>query len=194
MKEAFKKGVMALLPEYIKDKGNCTIIWTVDGKVRVVDRTVKTVIKNMANYYQLDLKQLNKTYCKLLSIKRTPPIPFSRDNIFIGLKTRIPISKNDGAHGYVRLNKVKKVVEKGKCSLIYMKNGPSIRAYYKKDTVDKRLKEGKIIEEVFINKNLPYIKEATAYYYEKDEPATKSDIALLMAKLIEMKLDQDYKS
>src|SRR5690625_258510 len=175
MKEVFEKGVIALLPEYIKDKGNCTIIWTKDGKSKVVDRAVKTVIKNMSNYYHLDLKQSNETYCKYLSIKRSLPIPFSKDNIFIAIKTRIPISKNDGAHGYIRLNKIKKVVAEKQYSLIYMKKGLSIRSYYKKETIDRKIKEGKIIEEIFLSREFPYIKEAVSYYYQKDQPATKSD-------------------
>lgn len=190
MNKIIEKGIIAILPEYIKDRGNCTTIWTKDKEEIVLERSVKTVIRNMAKYYHLDLKAANKTYGELLAIKKSAPIPFTKEDIFINVKTRIPLAKDDGAYGYIKVNTIDKVKESNgeeEKATIYLKDGRSIKVYSRIETLNKNISNGEVLKKVLQNKNPLLVKENPSLYLEEDRPATKKDIAMLYMEIMEIK-------
>ena len=44
MEQIIQKGIEAILPVYIKDRGNCTRIYTREDEI-VLDKTIKTIIE-----------------------------------------------------------------------------------------------------------------------------------------------------
>lgn len=189
MKSIVDQGIQAILPIYVKDKGNCTIIYTGDNEI-IMEKVILTVIKNLCRFYHLDLKSSNKTYGDILSMKKYIPIPLDENNIFIQVKTRIPISKHDSAYGYININSIGKVIEnindKGS-STVYLKRGQIIDVLAKVSTVQKSIQNGLIVKE-YVNKNNSYsVKEAEVFYVEKNAPVTKGDFAMLYAEFIKIK-------
>ena len=186
MNEIIEKGLEAILPVYIKDRGNCTSIYTNDGEI-ILEKAIRSVITNLCNFYHLDLKASNKTYGDLLTIKKNTPIPFTYDKIFIPIKTRKPIAKHDGAYGYVNMDSIKKF-SKSKIdnnSLIYIGNNRVIEVYSKVSTIQRNINNGKIIKRLFKRNDL--IREANNLYIAEDTLATKKDIAMVYSEIMEIK-------
>src|SRR5690554_4644720 len=103
MENILKEGVVAFVPEYIDQKGNCTIIYGKESKKIILEKSIKTVIRLIAKYYMLDLNEAKKRYRPLVSSSNLVPIPLSKSDIFVPIKTRRPMYKNDGAFGYVNI-------------------------------------------------------------------------------------------
>lgn len=186
MEDLVSKGILALLPVYINDDGNCTYVYTIEGRV-VLKLTIKTVIKKLCEYYYLDLKSCNKTYGSLLTSKYRPPIPFNRDNIFIQFKTRTPIGRHDGAHGYFNINSIKSIKSQNKNTIIHLLNDQEIEVLMSIYTVKKYINNGEIVKKLILENKLNYSKDKLSLYDESNTPATKSDIALLYLKMLEIR-------
>ena len=188
MEKIIEKGIDAILPVYLKDRGNCTLIYTRQGEV-ILEKTIKTTISNLCRYYHLDLKASNETYGKLLSIKKYPPIPFKYNQIFIPIKTRIPIGKHDGAYGYVNISSIEKVARtKSKDnSLLYLTNDRTIEVYSKEATIQKNISKGMLVKKILANENTPMIHEEESLYLVGDKVATKQDIAMVYKEIMRIK-------
>ena len=175
MEEIITKEIMAIIPIYIEDKGNCTIIYTKKGNVQVYT-TIRTVIKKLCAHYRLDVKASNRHFGGLISIKNAIPLPLTRDNIFIQVKVRKPIGKDDGSMGYFNMDAIKKIKGlKGDASIL-LKNGYEIQCLCSHGTIKKHIKHGELIKSLY-GEGLPKVNEAMEYYIAQDTPATKSDIA-----------------
>ena len=188
MEKTVQKGIEAILPIYLKDRGNCTVIYTREDEV-ILEKTIKTTILNLCKYYHLDLKASNETYGKLLSIKKYPPIPFTYNQIFIPIKTRIPIGKHDGAYGYVNISSIDKVSKtKSKDhSLLYLSNHRTIEVYSKELTIQKNISKGEVVKKILANENTPMIHEEENLYLAEDKIATKKDIAMVYKEIMSIK-------
>ncbi|NLY46740.1 MAG: hypothetical protein GX053_12265 [Tissierella sp.] len=188
MKRIIEKGIQAILPVYVKDRGNCTVIYTKEDEV-ILDKTIKTTILNLCKYYHLDLKASNETYGKLLSIKKYPPIPFTYNQIFIPIKARIPIGKHDGAYGYVNINSIENISQtKSKDhSLLYLSDKRTIEVYSKDTTVLKSISKGEVIKKILANQNTPMIHEEENLYLAEEKVATKKDIAMVYKEIMRIK-------
>lgn len=186
MEDLVSKHIMAILPIYIEGKGNCTYIYTKEGIVEV-GLTIKTFIKNLCEYYCLDLKSCNKTYGSLLSSKYRPPIPLNSEDIFIQFKTRTPIGKHDGAYGYFNINSIKRIKFKGKGTIIYLLDDEEIEVLLSIHTVKKYINNGEIVKQLIKDNRTKGSKENRNLYDQENAPATKSDIALLYLKMLEIK-------
>lgn len=188
MEQIIQKGIEAILPVYIKDRGNCTAIYTREDEI-ILEKSIKTIILNLCKYYHLDLKASNKTYGNLLSIKKYPPIPFTHDQIFIPIKSRIPITKHDGAYGYVNINSIEKIstskLENN--SIIILSNNRSIKVYSKDSTVQRNINNGEIVKKLCMRDTLPIIKESESLYEAEDAIATKKDIAMVYKEIMRIK-------
>lgn len=186
MENIISKGIMAILPIYIKGQGNCTIFYTKEETVEL-QLTIRTVIRRLCEYYLLDLKSSNKKYGVLLSCKYHPPIPFNKDNIFIQLKTRTPIGRHDGAHGYFDLDSIKRLKPMGKNTMIQLIDGTEIEALVSYNISKKYFNNGEIVRELIKDKADKIPMGESSFYENQDTPATKADIALLYMKILEIK-------
>lgn len=188
MEKIIEKGIEAILPVYLKDRGNCTAIYTREDKF-ILEKTIKTTISNICKYYHLDLKASNESYGNLLSIKKYPPIPFTYNQIFIPIKTRIPIAKHDGAYGYVNINSIEKISRsKSKdISRIYLSNNRVIEVYSKDSTILRNINNGAIVKKILANENTSMIHEEESLYTAEDRVATKKDIAMVYREIMGLK-------
>ena len=188
MEKIIEKGIEAILPVYVKDRGNCTLIYTRHDEI-IVEKTIKTIIINICKYYHLDLKASNESYGDLLSIKKYPPIPFTYNQIFIPIKTRIPIGKHDGAYGYVNINSIEKItkLKSEDNSLLHLSNNRSIEVYSKVTTILKNVSKGQVVKKILAKGNTSMIHEEESLYIAEDKAATKKDIAMVYKEIMRIK-------
>lgn len=136
----FKEDIIALEPRYIDNIGNMTCIHFNDGTVVEDKRRIPTIMQSMASSDLLDMKECRKFIGKHLGITKNIPYVFDLDNIFIAVKTRIPLYKNDGAMTFIKI----KDIEKISGTSITMSNGLRIETLEKLTIVDRKVHQGKI--------------------------------------------------
>ncbi|NLW22198.1 MAG: hypothetical protein GXY88_02920 [Tissierellia bacterium] len=183
------EGLIAFLPAYIRLKGNCTILYTQPGGVYEIERAINTILKRLANIYLIDLKATKKYYGDILNMKNLVPIPFTRDNVFVPIKVRKPLYKNDGSFGYVNIRYINKTSKANGKTIITLTNGKTIESISSIETVNKHIKNGHIVKRLSMERaKLTPLREEELYQ-EYNKPATKADIALLISEIIKMKDD-----
>lgn len=182
MEEWIKNDLLAIIPTYDGESGNCTYIETNNGRTKI-NKTIKTVIRYICGYYQLDLKESNKYYRKLPPIKVNLPIPITPELVYIQLKLREPIGKDDGAMGYVKLKAIDKIVKREGDVYIRLNNKVELQTFCSFETVDKQIHYGQLVRELVGKKESLMVRESLHYYNQQDGPAMKSDIARLYMKI-----------
>lgn len=181
-----EQQLMAFVPKYIEMLGNSTIIYTYSGGKLKIDKSIRTYLKSLAKYFMVDLKESKKYYGKLLGMSNMLPIPFDQNNIFIPVKTRVPMCKNDGAFGYINIDYIEKVEETKGQVIIHLKSDWKIKSVSTMKTIDKHIAYGNIVKRLYKERqtSLPKVID---FYYEYEQPATKGDIALLREEIIKIK-------
>ena len=182
MEERIQRDIVAIIPSYEQSFGNCTRLILFEGE-EIVKTTAKTFIKNLCKYYHLDYKASNKYFVNLLSVRSNLPLVFSRQLIYIQLKTREPIGKDDGAMGHFKIQGIKKIIERDGKTFLRMKNNRELSLLCSKNTAEKQLRQGRLIMELLSKNDRIRVKEDLEYYNLDDGPAMKSDIARLYMKL-----------
>ena len=182
MEELIQRELIAIIPSYEDSLGNCTRL-ILQKEEKIIKTTAKTFIKNLCKHYHFDHKASNQYYGGLLSNRSNLPLVFSKRLIYIQLKVREPIGKDDGAMGFFKIQDIKKIIEKDGKTTIRMKNNQEIKLLCSISTVEKKLKQGKLAMELLIKNDNLEIKESLDYYNYNDGPAMKSDIARLYMKL-----------
>ena len=184
MEEIFQEEVMAIVPKYVESKGNCTTVHRKGLDPLVLDKTIKTVIKLVGKYYMIDLNSMKKRYSSLLSSRNLIPIPLSRNDIFIPFKTRIPMYKNDGAFSYINMKYIKEIKQKQNTTIVILNNGLEIECLCSMDTVNKHLRNGKVMSRCYEDRAMGVREQEV--HYNSLIPATKADIEMLNRKLEEI--------
>src|SRR6056297_2415650 len=138
--------IIALIPKYEENIGNCTELLKEDSRSYITDKPVNTCLKNMADHYCINLKANRKVYGKMLGIRNKVPIALSDKHVFIFFKARSPIFKNDGANGYVDINYIKEIYEYKEQVYIELIDGRKIKAEQDMATMRKNYTYGKIVK------------------------------------------------
>ena len=179
------EDIVAIVPKYIDLRGNCTIAYDQEGQPYEIYRTVSTVLNWLAEYYLVDLRAARGFSANILAIRNLPPIPFNMENVFVPVKVRKPLFRNDGSFGYVNIEYVEDIVEED-ATYINLNNGVSIRCLCSLPTVSRHIRNGHIIKKFWEGRS-PVQTEETDLYGEYNQPATKWDIALLREEILKMK-------
>lgn len=179
--------IIAILPIYIKLKGNCTLLYSRDGDTCKVGKTVKTMLNQLSLFYLLNLKATRKYYGELLSIKNLVPIPFNEGNVFIPIKFRIPICRNDGSMGYINVNYIENIEKLEEGTLIHLNNQKTIKSLNSIETVNRHIKNGHIVKKLWKEKQSTTLIGEYDFYKDYELPATKGDIAILRREIIAIK-------
>ncbi|KPU26440.1 hypothetical protein TR13x_10200 [Caloranaerobacter sp. TR13] len=179
--------IMAIIPIYIDMYGNCTKVITLKTQEDYIFKSIKTVLKNIAKFYTLDLMASREYYGKMIGISNIVPIPFDSENIFIPLKVRKPIFKNDGSFGYFNLKFINDIKEEKNEVYIILKGNVKVRINQTLKTAYKHVRHGEIVKRVYDKKTYGLIKESSHdFYNEYNKPATKGDIVFLVNQLMDI--------
>ena len=179
-----EKQIAALVPCYHESMGNATEIIYLDGDSAVIPRTVKTVLRNIAAEFTVDLDASRKKYGEMLGCRRAVPVPLSAGMIMFPLKMRKAVSKNDSSRGYINFAAVKEVREAGRaCSMVILENDRQLKCLHSIKNLNQHLRNCH-----FLYQKLQGSRgtgESAAQYL--DCPATKADIAMLLKEIRELR-------
>lgn len=176
--------IIAILPIYLDTKGNSTKI-IIENKedMFIYSRTIR-VLKSIAGYFTLDLRKVRNEYGKIIESKNMVPIPLTKRDILIPMKTRKPISKNDGSIGYFNLKYIEDILKKDEDIYIKFITEREIKVLNSERTIIKHINDGRLVKQAYKEKLDSHIKEQNVNY---NTPATKEDIALLIRELVDIK-------
>lgn len=98
--EQLRDNIIALRPVYT-DEGNSTEIYLHKGTQFVDRRGIKSVITALARSYAIDLSAQRKNMQDKLTRKGLMPFYLDNKRVFVPMKMRKAVSKNDMVYGYV---------------------------------------------------------------------------------------------
>lgn len=176
--------ILGIIPVYLKNMGNSTSIITLENEEIYIYKAINTVIKILAKYFLVDLNAC-KSYCrKTIGILNVSPLVFNHENIFVPLKVRKPISKNDGSLGYFNINYIKEIKVKDEEVFIILNEEIKIKCIQSYKTVNKHINDGRIIKEIYKGRSKISLID---FHKEYDKPATKKDILILREEILDIK-------
>jgi len=195
--EIVEKGLAAFLPVY--DDGNVTQVLTSSGKQFLVRRTCKTVLKNLARFYNIDLTAAREHYGKAVNKKQGVPIPFASNLLLIPVKARKnPLGENDGTLGYVNYREIRDVEDgkEGSCHIIF-KCDKELEVLVSKDTMKEYIKNAQLVESCFLNRHFDGSNGANKNNEQKsienDEAQLRDYLLKLLLEIIYMQKNQAAK-
>ncbi|MDO5017918.1 MAG: hypothetical protein Q4E02_01325 [Lagierella massiliensis] len=134
----YKEEIVALEPIYCDGLGDCTKVHLNNGDTEIESIKIPTILKNMAKEDLVDMAQVHQIIKRFLTIRKSLPYVFNQDYIYIGIKTRKPLCKNDGTQTFVNL----KQIDKHRDGILYLKNGDKIRVLDDKTTIRRKINNG----------------------------------------------------
>ncbi len=102
---------LAVLPRYEQWVGNICELYGLDEEIEIRHITLKTQMRRFFREVGIDEKQYYKIASEILGIRKSLPLAYGPDRIFLPVRTRVPNIKNDGAHAYIRLNAIVRVTD-----------------------------------------------------------------------------------
>jgi len=153
LKEVLGLGLGAIIPIY--QDGNVTEVIAKDGSRFIDKRTLRTVLKNIAKFYSVDLAAVRKQYGSFINKRHSIPIPFSAKLVLIPFKARErPLGKNDGTLGYVNFFQISEVkTETNNGTSIVLKSGQAIVTMLGTDTLKEYIKNARLVEELYLSRH-----------------------------------------
>lgn len=150
MERALKNRLIAVIPRYIPDQGNCTLIYTEGEKPLVLENTITTIMKRIGRYHMVDLDAMKERNGKLINASYPVPINLN-DDVFIPIKVRKPFGKNDKSFGYVNLEYIMNTKQENNYTLILLRNQTEIKCLFRKETLNKHISNGSLIKRYYEN-------------------------------------------
>jgi len=135
--------VVGLRPAYHRSS-NSTEIFLDKGQVFTDQRTLKSVVKALARCYAIDLKAQRQLLRDRTGRKAVIPFFLGKERVFIPLKMRRPLARNDATYGYVDVRCLQEVEQEGrrKC-WVMLSNGIKLEVFSNRATVIQSLHIGK---------------------------------------------------
>ena len=151
--ELVAEGIAAFFPVY--DQGNVTQVITRSGKELFVRRTCKTVMKNLARFFSIDLAASREFYGRAVNKRQGVPIPMTTNLLLIPVKARKnPLGENDGTLGYINFREIKEIRDgaEGCCRIIFQ-NERELEVHVSSSTMKEYMKNAKLVESIFMSRH-----------------------------------------
>ena len=187
MKEILEDEILALVPEYTGEGANFTGALLFNKEKLILKKNIKSSLKMLCAFYHFDLKSANKTSKELLGITKSPPICIRNNLVFICVKTRTPIGKDDGAYSYINTEMIKGVKE----GVVVFKDGSDLRVISSAKTIEKEIKHANILKQMIrprTSKRGVLVREEESPYLEdqlylEDYEGLRKDLDIIYRKL-----------
>ena len=140
--------IEAMLPVYVKGKGNCTEILTAAASY-IQNATIETCSKWLADYYNISLYHNRINYGNELGITNKVPIAINEKLVYIYVNVREPMFKHDAAYGLVALSAIKEVIQKDGCASILLNSGKLIQTRQSLKTLKKSMLNGRLAKDIY---------------------------------------------
>ncbi|NLT96454.1 MAG: hypothetical protein GXW85_13175 [Clostridia bacterium] len=140
------QNINCLVPVYDHLGANSTEVWLEGGNKPLIPHKTKTVLKNLAKVFAVDIAQLKRKYGVLIGKKVSTPLAFHPQLILIPVKCREPLAKDEGAVGYIVHNKIKGVSPgENKRSVIIFGDGSILECLQGVTSVNLAIAQAEII-------------------------------------------------
>lgn len=144
--------IEAMLPIYVKDKGNCTEIITAEASY-IQSTTIETCIKKLADYYNISLYHNRLNYGGELGITNKVPIVINEKTVYIYINVREPMFKHDAAFGFVDLSAIKEIYQQDGYAAILMNSGRVIQTRQSIKSLKKNILSGRLTRDIYKEKH-----------------------------------------
>lgn len=188
IEELVSSEIIAILPLYVDMKGNSTKVITKKQNEIYIYKSIRAFITLLAKYFMIDLNSSRQYYGKVIGCTNIVPLPFNKDNVFVPLKVRKPISKNDGSFGYFNIRFLNDVVKKSSKVYVSLENELSIEILQGVDSAKRNIRNANIVKQSYYERTGVTAMEDQGFYGEFNKPATKGDIAALRNELLDIKI------
>lgn len=187
IEELISNEIMAIIPLYIDMKGNSTKIITKKEKETYIYKSIKTVIALLAKYFMVDLASSRQYYGKVIGCTNIVPIAFNKDNVFVPLKVRKTLGKNDGSFGYFNTRFVNEIYKKSDKVYISLREDILVEILQGIDSANKNLRNANIVKQSYCERTGITVMENHGFLGEYSKPATKGDILALRSEIMDIK-------
>ena len=117
---------VCLRPRYLEGQGDVTELMASDKSIRVVSKTVKTVLRNFFIEACVDRLAVRKRASEITGRDLLVPLYLNERSLFVPLKMRRPKTPGDSCYGYVNYFAVESVgLDEGLCQVRF-KNGTTV--------------------------------------------------------------------
>ncbi|BES66476.1 hypothetical protein SANA_29150 [Gottschalkiaceae bacterium SANA] len=151
-------GVYAAYPAYKDGVGNIVIEIREDGP-HEVEQCFATYRKHWAEKYGRDWHQMIHESEAIVGKMHNHVVLLSKTYSLLPIKMRTPIIKDDGANGYVCVEKILDLVSCDKGTLITMENEIQIFTMTHKKTIEKDIKRSRALKNDFILHDNNFVEE-----------------------------------
>ncbi len=114
-------------------------------------RTLQAYLKSIARHYYVDLPVQRASTGELLDCSNSVPLTFHKKLVLISTKVRKPLSRSDGATGYVNLLSIERVIPAepnhpdGVRCYLQLKSGHLIPSLHSISNVKSKIRQGKSV-------------------------------------------------
>ena len=124
------RNICALLPAYLEDGTNGTVVTYLDSSTEAVAYRLQWVVDDLLLHLHTDRAALIKRSRTYLGRNaRRVPLIASSELCLVPVKGREALLRNDGSTGYVALDHVADVIPRGKENRVYFTGGTYITVY-----------------------------------------------------------------
>jgi hypothetical protein len=144
--------IEAMLPVYVKDKGNCTEIITKEASFIKI-ATIETCTKKLADYYNISLYHNRINYGQELGITNKVPLVVNENLIYIYINVREPMFAHDAAYGLFDVNSIENVYDDEGKAVIEMKSGKMVKTRQSVKSLKKGMLNARIAKDIYKEKH-----------------------------------------
>lgn len=144
--------IMAMLPIYVKDKGNCTEIITKEATF-IKNATIETCTKKLADYYNLSLYHNRLNYGQELGITNKVPLVINENLIYVYINVREPMFTHDAAYGLFDVNSIANMYDKDGKAVIEMATGRIIESRQSTRAAKKTILSARLAKDIYKEKH-----------------------------------------
>ena len=136
--------IAAILPRYT-ELGDCSVLHTCDGSEVLVPSRIKTVVHRLVRRECKDIYLLEEQARKLTKGKNWMPLVLGPELVLVSLKVRNPKISGDVTAGFFNYCQINGLQEKGRRTILCMKNGQSFLVLWNKQTVEAHLRNALLV-------------------------------------------------
>ncbi len=155
--EGIWQRINCLVPSYDSHGGNSTKIYLDDNTILYDQRRLIRVLNDLAGIFVVDISKARKKYSGIVGKKNAVPLPLHQQMVLFPVKMRKPIAKEDGAWGYIVLEKVSEhfgCPNKQGLTKVHFKSGSGIEVLLADTSFQLSLEKARVVKDAYLRLHL----------------------------------------
>lgn len=143
IKRDIEKGIECFYPVY--EDGDRTRVVYIDGSESVSDIRTRKYLKDLAHFYDTDLKALTSHTAEKLGQRYSNPLVIGGE-VWVPFYVRKPVVRGDMCTGYFVLRYIEGLSRVEENVFVKMASGIYIQIFHRRATANKRLNNARLLE------------------------------------------------